>query len=87
MRRRGRPEIVFAQCAAAGFLVPWIPNLLGFRPFGRGIGGIFRTTVVSSVTSVYGATVFPSRNNPDASGLIRLWTYEGGFYREAQQKR
>ena len=53
----GTEESAFVALAITGLFVPFTPALLGFRVFGRGIGGLLRTTAVSSVTTVYAASV------------------------------
>ena len=70
--RIGRKEVIFAQCAASGFLIPWIPALLGFRVFGKGIGGVFRTTAVGSLSSIFCASVFPQSEDDNGSGMSKL---------------
>jgi hypothetical protein len=55
----GTEESAFVALAITGLLVPFTPALLGFRVFGRGIGGLFRTAAVSSVTTMYAASVSP----------------------------
>jgi|SRR5277367_2109599 hypothetical protein len=55
----GTEESAFVALAITGLLVPWTPALLGFRVFGRGIGGFVRTAAVSSLTTVYTASVTP----------------------------
>jgi hypothetical protein len=56
-------ESTFTGLAVTGFLVPLIPGVLGFKLFGRGIGGIIRTFAASSVTSITAAHVLSPRSN------------------------
>jgi hypothetical protein len=58
-RDLGTVESTFAECAITGFIIPWLPSILGFRPFGKGIGGIFRTTIVGTITGLQCASVIP----------------------------
>lgn len=59
----GSQELVFTQCAATGLLLPWIPGFLGFHAFGKGVGGLLRTAVVSTFTCAYASTVcLPTHN-------------------------
>ena len=59
MKEVGTQEDVFVQCALSGFLLPYVPGLLGFRVFGRGIGGLFRTSVVGVLTSIFAVARVP----------------------------
>jgi len=53
----GTEESAFVALALTGLLIPSIPAFLGFRLFGRGLGGFIRTAAVSSITTVYAASV------------------------------
>lgn len=64
----GTEESAFVALALTGLLLPSIPALLGFRLFGRGVGGLVRTAAVSSITTVYAASV-PSPLPPLSYGL------------------
>jgi hypothetical protein len=66
----GTQELVFTQCAATGLLLPWIPGFLGFHAFGKGIGGLFRTAVVSTLTCAYASTVCPQTPNHEPRLII-----------------
>lgn len=69
----GHHSTHLVNLALTGFLTPYIPGLLGFHVFGKGIGGIFRTSVVSSVTAIYAASVtFPNPNVPKEICLIQI---------------
>jgi hypothetical protein len=56
-------ESTFTSLAVTGFLVPIIPGVLGFKLFGRGIGGILRTFAASSATSITAAHVLSPRSS------------------------
>ena len=58
--RIGSYEREFVSCTITGFLVPFVPRISGFRPFGKGLGGLFRNIVVSSLTAGVAAHVHPS---------------------------
>jgi hypothetical protein len=80
----------FTNLALTGFLSPWVPGLLGFRIFGKGIGGICRTAAVSTVTAIYTASVsspglrFDSRGvNWDLSGPQK-YIQKDGVYKSLQ---
>ena len=56
----GSYEREFVSCTITGFLVPFVPRISGFRLFGKGLGGLFRNIVVSSLTAGVAAHVPPS---------------------------
>lgn len=56
-RRIGSPEQEFASLTLTGFLVPFVPRALSYHPFGRGLGGLFRTTVIGLCAANFGAYV------------------------------
>ena len=56
-KRLGFPEDSFVTLTLTGFAIPFLPRLANFRPFGRGLGGLFRTTLVSLFTAGFGAHV------------------------------
>ena len=52
------------RLAATGFLVPWVPQLLGFKLFGGGIGGKVRCSLAGLGLGLYASTVMPSFPSP-----------------------
>ena len=72
----------FTNLALTGFLSPWVPGLLGFRMFGKGIGGICRTAAVSTVTAIYTASVsFPW---PQIQRLTGILVDHGSIFKEME---
>jgi hypothetical protein len=58
--RIGSYEREFVSCTVTGFLVPFVPRISGFHLFGKGLGGLFRNIVVSSLTAGVGGHVHSS---------------------------
>lgn len=57
MLKTGSPEKVQAGLALLGFCIPWLPQVLGFKLFGKGWGGTLRCSLVGLGIGMYGATV------------------------------
>lgn len=51
-------EDVQTKLAVTGFLVPWVPHLLGFKVFGKGGGGILKCSLAGVALGLYASTVF-----------------------------
>lgn len=50
-------EKIQAEIALTGFCIPWVPQLLKFKPFGKGWDGVLRCSLTGIGLGMYAAMV------------------------------